>query len=331
MSSTAPIVVVTEPEFRRAEAVFASSPLTCVAAPPVEADLVQAIRAAGAQHAVLGPFVYKDSLYAAFQPGAVLARYGVGHDGIDKARATRAGLFCTNTPGVLHQSVAELTLLLILAAARHLEQVTRSMRARQWAPRPGVELRGKTLALVGCGTIGRATAHIAKAGFGMRVVGYRRSGGPSTGDEGFDTITSDFADAVRGADYVSLHIPASSANMGFIDRDRLSLFEKHAWLINTARGAVVDERALYDALAAERIGGAAIDVYDREPYEPAEAGKDLRTLSNVIVVPHIGSNTAEANIRMAERALRNITLAERGEFAQMDLLNPDVLAGPAPR
>ena len=94
---------------------------------------------------------------------------------------------------------------------------------------------------------------------------------------------------------------------------------------------MVDERALYDALAAERIGGAAIDVYDREPYEPAEAGKDLRTLSNVIVVPHIGSNTAEANIRMAERALRNITLAERGEFAQMDLLNPDVLAGPAPR
>jgi phosphoglycerate dehydrogenase-like enzyme len=330
MSSTAPVVVVTEPEFRRAEAAFTSSSLTCVAAPPVEADLVQAILATGARHAVLGPFVYKDALYAAFPPGAVLARYGVGHDGIDKARATRAGLFCTNTPGVLHQSVAELTLLLILAAARHLEQVTRSMRAGQWAPRPGVELRGKTLALVGCGTIGRATAQIAKAGFGMRVVGYRRSGGASAGDEDFDTITSDFADAVRGADYVSLHIPASPANMAFINEDRLSLLEKHAWLINTARGAVADERALYDALAAGRIGGAAIDVYDREPYEPAEAGKDLRTLSNVIVVPHIGSNTAEANIRMAERALRNITLAERGEFSQMDLLNPDVLAGPAP-
>ena len=329
MSSSAPVVVVTEPEFRRAEAVFTSSPLTCVAAPPVEADLVQTILATGARHAVLGPFVYKDSLYAAFPPGAVLARYGVGHDGIDKARATRAGLFCTNTPGVLHQSVAELTLLLILASARHLEQVTRSMRASQWSPRPGVELRGKTLALVGCGTIGRATAQIAKAGFGMRIVGYRRSGGASAGDEDFDAITSDFADAVRGADYVSLHIPATSANMGFINEDRLSLLEKHAWLINTARGAVVDERALYDALAAERIGGAAIDVYDREPYEPAEAGKDLRTLPNVIVVPHIGSNTAEANIRMAERALRNITLAERGEFARMDLLNPDVLAGRA--
>jgi hypothetical protein len=90
MSSTAPIVVVTEPEFRRAEAVFTSSPLTCVAAPPVEADLVQAIRATGARHAVLGPFVYKDSLYAALPTGGVLARYGVGHDGVDKARATMA-------------------------------------------------------------------------------------------------------------------------------------------------------------------------------------------------------------------------------------------------
>jgi lactate dehydrogenase-like 2-hydroxyacid dehydrogenase len=331
MSSTAPIVVVTEPEFRRAEAVFNSSPLTCVAAPPLEADVVQAIRATGARHAVLGPFVYKDSLYAALPPGGVIARYGVGHDGVDKARATRAGLFCTNTPGVLHQSVAELTLLLSLAGARHFEQLTRSMRAGQWSPRPGVELRGKTLALVGCGTIGRATAQIAKAGFGMRVVGFRRSGGAPAGDEDFDVITSDFADAVQGADYISLHIPASSANMGFINEERLSLFEKHAWLINTARGAVVDEGALYDALAGESIGGAAIDVYDREPYEPAVAGKDLRTLSNAIVVPHIGSNTAEANIRMAERALRNITLAERGQFAQMDLLNPDVLAGPGAR
>ena len=286
MSSTAPIVVVTEPEFRRAEAVFTSSPLTCVAAPPLEKDLVQAIRATGARHAVLGPFVYKESLYAALAPGGVLARYGVGHDGINKARATQAGLFCTNTPGVLHQSVAELTLLMILAAARHFEELTRSMRAGQWSPRPGVELRGKTLAIIGCGTIGRATARMAKAGFAMRVVGYRRSGGAPAGDEDFDAITSDFADAVRGADYVSLHIPASSANMGFINQDRLSLLDKHAWLINTARGAVVDERALYDALAAERIGGAAIDVYDREPYEPAAAGKDLRALSNAIVVPH---------------------------------------------
>lgn len=327
MPSTAPVVVVTEPEFRRAEAVFTASPLTCVVAPPSEPDLAAAIRSAGARHAVVGPVVYQELLYATLPAGGVLARYGVGHDGIDKARATRAGLFCTNTPGVLHQSVAELTLLLILAAARHFEQVARDMRGGLWAPRPGVELRGKTLAIIGCGTIGRAAARIGRAGFGMRVVGYRRSDTVPAGDEDFDTITTDFGSAVRDADYISLHIPASPANAAFINEDRLSLFQKHAWLINTARGAVVDEQALYDALAKERIGGAALDVYDREPYEPAAAGKDLRTLSRVILVPHIGSNTADANVRMAERALRNIALAERGDFAAMDLLNPDVLAG----
>jgi phosphoglycerate dehydrogenase-like enzyme len=325
MPSSASVVVVTEPEFRRAEAVFAASPFKCLMAPPGEQELAAAIRAAGARHAILGPFVYQDALYSALPAGGVLARYGVGHDGIDKTRATRAGLLCTNTPGLLHQSVAELTLLLILAAARHFEAVVGDMRSGQWRPRPGVELQGKTVAIIGCGTIGRATARIARAGFGMRVVGYSRSAAKQASDQEFDLLTSDFASAVKNADYISLHIPASPENAAFINTERLALFQPHAWLINTARGAVVDEGALYDAVAAERIGGAALDVFEREPYEPAAAGKDLRTLSRVIAVPHIGSNTAEANARMAERALRNVTLAERGDFAGMDLLNPEVI------
>jgi phosphoglycerate dehydrogenase-like enzyme len=201
------------------------------------------------------------------------------------------------------------------------------MRGSRWTPKPGVELQGKTLAVVGCGTIGRATAHIAKAGFGMRVIGYRRSAPAPRGDQDFDAITTDFGEAVSGADFVSLHIPALPENANFIDEARLAQMSKHAWIINTARGAVVDERALYDAVAAERIGGAALDVFAREPYEPAVPDKDLRTLPRVVLVPHIGSNTAEANVRMAQRALRNVELGERGDFAAMDLLNPEVVAG----
>ena len=133
------------------------------------------------------------------------------------ALATAAGLLCTNTPDVLHQSVAELTMLLILAAARHFEQVSTAMRGAMWTPQPGGELHGKTLAIIGCGTIGRATAHIAKAGFGMRVVGYRRSAPAPEGDLEFDAITTDFGEAVGRADYVSLHIPASPENAGFMN------------------------------------------------------------------------------------------------------------------
>jgi phosphoglycerate dehydrogenase-like enzyme len=324
MSTSLPIVVVTEPEFRRAEAVFTSAPgMTCVVAPPDEDAFADAIRRHGARHAVMGPFTYKGALYSALPSGGVLARYGVGHDGIDKVLATRAGLFCTNTPGVLHQSVAELTMLMILAAARHMTQTGGGVHDGVWAPRPGLEVRGRTLVIVGCGTIGRATARIARAGFGMRIVGCCRSG--SRGDDDFDQVTPDYAAAVKSADFVSLHIPATAANVRFMNRERLSLLGPHTWLINTARGAVVDEAALYEALAAEQIGGAALDVYEREPYEPAAPDHDLRTLPRAILMPHVGSNTIEANIRMAERALQNISLAERGEFPAMDLLNPEVL------
>jgi phosphoglycerate dehydrogenase-like enzyme len=322
-------VIVTDPEFRRAAEVFTSTPeLTFVPAPHAEAELSEAIREHRARHVVLGPTPYTGRLYEAVPRGGVLARYGVGHDGIDKAQATRAGLLCTNTPGVLHQSVAELTMLLILAAARHLAAVDGAMREGRWAPQPGVELQGKTLAIVGCGAIGRAVARIASAGFGMQTIGVRRSPGTASaaGRQDFHATTDDYAGAVREADYVSLHIPALPENAHFINRDRLSLLPERAWLINTARGAVVDEAALYDAVAKKRIAGAALDVYVNEPYTPVDPNRDLRSLSAVVLLPHVGSNTADANRRMGERALANIRLAEAGDFATMDLLNPEVLS-----
>ena len=327
--SAPPIVAVTAPEFRRGESVFTSTAgLTCVSAPPDEDGLVNAINASGARHVVVGSVRYGDRLYGALRKGSVLARYGVGHDTIDKARATRNGLFCTNTPDVLHQSVAELTMGMIGAAARHLLPVAEALRAGSWAPRQGIELEGKTLALVGCGVIGQAVARIAAAGYGMRVVGYTRRrvpADPAGAHRHFAALTDDFAAAVGEADFVSLHIPGYAENAGFLGRERLALLPARAWLINTARGVVVDEAALYDALAARRIAGAALDVFAREPYIPVDPSRDLRTRPDVLLVPHIGSNTAEANGRMAARALRNILLAEAGDVAAMDLLNPEVL------
>jgi phosphoglycerate dehydrogenase-like enzyme len=325
-----PTVLVTEPEFRRGEVVFTSAPgLTCLCAPPAESALAAAVREHGARHAVVGSVMYRDALYSALPRGAVLARFGVGHESVDKRRATGAGLLCTNTPGVLDQSVAELTLLFILAAARHLTVRAAEMREGTWRPAPGIELQGKTLAVIGTGPIGRAVARAAAGGFGMRTIGCGRAVSsappvPAGGD--FAWTTRDFASAVRDADFVSLHIPGTLENLQFMNRERLSLLGSDTWLVNTARGAVVDERALYEALAAHRLAGAALDVFAREPYEPAEGLQDLRTLPNVILTPHVGSNTAEANRRMAERALRNVRLGEARDYAAMDLLNPEVVA-----
>ena len=125
---------------------------------------------------VVGARPYSGALYDALPAGGVIARFGVGHDGIDKARATEAGLLCTNTPGVLNQSVAEHTMLLIAAAARTLIPMSTSMAQRAWDPVMGVELQGKTLAIIGCGGIGRSVARIASLGYGMQVVGCSRPG-----------------------------------------------------------------------------------------------------------------------------------------------------------
>jgi phosphoglycerate dehydrogenase-like enzyme len=327
MTNSRPTVLVTESEYRKAEACFASAlGLECRRAPDREADLVAAIHEARGSHVVVGPQTYAGPLYDALPAGGVIARFGVGHDGIDKARATEAGLLCTNTPGVLNQSVAEHAMLLIAAAARALVSAATSTMQGAWAPVTGGELQGKTLAIIGCGGIGRGVARIGSLGYGMRIVGCSRPDlPPPVSLENFHAVTNDFSTAVRDADFVSLHMTASRDNVHFINRARLSSLGARTWLINTARGSIVDEAALFEALVSRRLAGAALDVFACEPYAPADGKGDLRSLENVILTPHIGSNTAEANRRMAEAALHSIVLAEARAFSQMNLLNPEVL------
>lgn len=321
-------VVVTEAEYHRAERTYlAESRVRVVVAPAAEEPLAAVIRDTGARHAIVGGKPYVGALYGALPRGGVLARFGVGHDGIDKAAATLAGVLCTNTPGVLDQSVAEFTMALVVGAARRVPMMDAAMHAGAWTPREGIELAGKTLVVVGCGRIGRAVARIAGKGFGMRVIGLARSAAQTsaTGDADFAEITTDVARALGTADFVTLHMPSAPENRHYINADTLALLPARAWLINTARGAVLDEPALYEALASYRLAGAALDVFDREPYEPAQPGADLRTLPNVVLAPHVGSHTAEANHRMASRALQNVVRGEAKDYTGLDLLNPDVL------
>jgi phosphoglycerate dehydrogenase-like enzyme len=322
---------VTELEFRKAEAVFgraAEEGLDCVPAPAEEGALAAAIRAGGMRHAIIGVERYSGALYEALSAGGAIARFGVGHDGVEKARATARGVLCTNTPGALDDSVAEHTINLLLAAARQTVAQAARLCEGEWAPQLGAELKGKTLAVIGCGAIGRRVGQIAARGLSMRVVGCEVAALdlPRMQREfGFASVVKDFGEAVKGADFVSLHIPSLPQTRHFLNDQRLRLLSPRCWVVNTARGVVVDEAALFDALAGDRLAGAALDVFEREPYVPVEAGKDLRTLGNVIMTPHISSSTREACDRVASRALRNIQLAEAGNYEEMDLLNPEVL------
>ena len=272
-------VAVTELEYRKAEALFvraAKEGCDCVSAPAEEAALAAAVRAREIRHVIIGVEKYSGALYQALSPGGVVARFGVGHDGVDKAQATARGLLCTNTPGALDASVAEHAINLLFAAARRTVEQAVRLRAGEWLPQVGVELKGKTLAVIGCGAIGRRVAQIAVRGLGMQVIGcevadldVRRM----QREFGFAAVVKDFAEGVSAADFVSLHIPLSPETRHFLNGGRLALLPTHCWVVNTARGALVDEAALFDALAAGKLAGAALDVFEREPYEPVRGGQ----------------------------------------------------------
>jgi len=323
-------IAVTELEYDKARDVFASANaegFKCISVPESESGLAEAVRSQQVQHVIVGVDTYRDALYEALPNGGVVARFGVGHDGIDKDLATRKGIYCTNTPGVLNDSVAEYTIALMLSAARHVPTLSSALRQDQWSPKVGNELKGKTLVVVGCGAIGRRVAQIASFGLSMNVIGcdvIELDAAVMKKAYGFAEVHEDFTEAVASADYVTLHIPSHPATRHFINRQRLAAIPPRAWLMNTARGAILDESALFDALSAGELAGAALDVFEHEPYVPVQPGKDLRSLDNVIMTPHVGSSSQEASNRCAKRALHNIKLAGAKRFGEMDLLNPEV-------
>ena len=310
--------VITEKEFRKGEAIFrTATDFEFIPAPETEADLAEAIRTHQAKHAVVGIVPYRDELYRALPPGGVIARFGVGYDSIDLAKVREYQLHCTNTPGTLEASVAELTIGLLLALMRNIPGTAAALKANDWHNAVGHDISGKRLLIVGCGAIGRKLAQMAKYGFGMTILGCGNA--PENPDPAlFDEYSKDFADLASSADVVSLHIPNRPENRNWMNAERLALLQPSAVLINTARGVVLDEAALYRALASGALAGAGLDVFCEEPYRPVDPALDLRKLDNVVMTPHLGGSTEETCRRVARKILDNLRFAERGEFHKMN-------------
>jgi len=239
----------------------------------------------------------------------ILANYGVGFNHIDVNAAKTRGLVVTNTPDVLTDDTADDAVMLMLMVARRAGEGERQVRAGAWTGwgpthMLGTKVSGKTLGLVGLGRIGRAVARRAHHGFGMRLIFHDPYPPPPAvaAELGAEPKAS-VDEVLREADFVSLHSPATPETRHLIDARRLALMKRGAFLINTARGDIVDEAALVEALQRGTIAGAALDVYEREPQVPPE----LRTLENVVLLPHLGSATAETRAAMGLRALENLT------------------------
>ena len=329
-------VLATEMEHAKGDEVFAGAPgLRILAAPQEEAALAGKVREHHARAVILGAARYGGALYRALGDvadgrGAIIARFGVGHDGVDKALARDHGIIVCNTPGALDISVAEHAIWLMGSLARRVCRLAARFRGGHFAGETGNELHGKRLGILGFGRIGSRVAAMAHAGLGMRVLAAgaltvaeleRREGralADLQGSYGLELYTTRAEDILASCDVLSIHLPALPATRRFVNADRLAVMQPAALVVNTARGSVLDEDALYDALAGGHLAGAGLDVFENEPYRPVTDGKDLRTLPSVLLTPHIGSNTWEANRRMAESCVANITRFFAGELDRLD-------------
>ncbi len=281
-----------------------------VAAAPLDASaLREHVRGRDALVCLLTDRVDRELLEAAGAGLKIVANVAVGVDNIDLAAARARGVVVTNTPDVLTNAVAEFTWGLILAITRRLAEADRFVRRGEWSGWSpdllnGTELAGKQLGIIGAGRIGRAVGQRAAA-FGMSVVFARR--GATSEIDGHPALSRD--EVLGTSDVVSVHAPLTPDTRHLIDHRALARMKPSAYLVNTARGPVVDEAALVEALEERRLAGAALDVFEREP----AVSPGLLRLENVVLAPHIGSSTYETRTAMAELAARNVVRVLRGQ------------------
>ncbi|MFL6132596.1 MAG: 2-hydroxyacid dehydrogenase [Nocardioidaceae bacterium] len=274
-------------------------------APPERDRLLRDVAGAAAAVVTLTEKIDAEFFDSAGPQLRVVANVAVGYDNIDIAEAARRGVVVTNTPGVLDDATADHTFAMILAITRRVVEADRFVRSGEpwiWGPRMLVGLdisAGATLGIVGLGRIGRAVARRAQA-FSMTVIAHDPHHAPGDKIDGV-TITS-LEDLLAGSDVVSLHVPLLEQTRHLIDDDAIATMKPNAYLINAARGGVVDESALISALRNGRLAGAALDTFEGEP----KVNPELSTLENVVLQPHIASAGGRTRDRMCLLALDNV-------------------------
>jgi len=253
-----------------------------------------------------------------------ISQIAVGYDNIDVATATARGIVVTNTPGVLTEATADLTWALLLATARKLPQAEKFLRGGEWRRWDvdllcGADVHGRTLGLVGCGRIGQAVARRA-VGFGMRVLYASRTALPPNLQHELGAIHVPLDTLLRESDFVSLHVPLNAETRGLIGVEQLCAMKRSAFLINTARGPVVDEAALVAALEENLIAGAGLDVFEHEP----KVHPGLLDVPNVVLLPHVGSAVTSVRSLMCALAANDCVAVLTGGRPKHPV-NPQVL------
>jgi glyoxylate reductase len=254
----------------------------------------------------------------------VIANYAVGYNNIDVAEATRRKIAVTNTPDVLTETTADLTMVLLGSVARRIVEADRYMRAgrfKGWAPELllGSDIHGKVLGIIGFGRIGRAVARRAR-GFNVAVLYHDPERLPVSIEKEYSAQYRPLDGLLKEADYVSLHAPLDETTLHLISEKEFKMMKRTAFLINVSRGPIVDEKALIMALEQGEIAGCALDVYEREP----EVTRALLRAQNTVLVPHIGSASVEARAKMAMMVAQNLVAVLVEGVRPPNVVNPDI-------
>ena len=271
------------------------------------------------------PYVRRDLIESASQLKHI-ARVGVGLDSIDMQAATERGIMVTNAPDVTADSVAEFTMSLLLSLAKNIPRCDRAVREGRWSERfelssTNIELRGKTHGVVGLGRIGGRVAVRCKA-FGMRIL-YNKRNRDREFEQSVGVEFVPFEVLLKESDTISLHLPLTKETMNMFDKPQFESMKRTALLINQARGKVVNEAALVQALKEGKLGGYATDVHENEPPDPKS---ELLQLKNVVVSPHLGGGTRESMLRVSMVVAEDVVRVIRGDIPK-NLANKEVLKG----
>ncbi|MEM1554793.1 MAG: D-glycerate dehydrogenase [Thermoproteota archaeon] len=291
--------------------------------PPTHEELINLVEDADALLCLLTDKIDREVMDAG-KNLKVISTYSVGVDHIDVKEATERGIYVCYTPGVLTQATAEFTWALLMAAARRVVEADKYVREGKWdigwSPDLllGQEIRGATLGIIGLGRIGQAVAKIAK-GFDMKLIYYDVLRNTKAEQE-LGVEYRELKELLKEADFVTIHVPRTPETINLIGEEELKLMKPTAILVNTARGGIVNENALYKALRERWIFAAGLDVFEKEP---TPKDNPLLTLPNVVVAPHIASATFHARSKMAEVAALNLVKVLKGE-EPLFLFNPEV-------
>jgi D-3-phosphoglycerate dehydrogenase / 2-oxoglutarate reductase len=289
------------------------------AAQMTEEELLPAL--AGIDASLAGSEPYTRRVLEANPTLKVIARVGVGYDAVDLAAATDHAVAVTITPGANHDAVAEHTFALLLALAKDLVNQHTGTKALRWPRKTTLPLRGRTLGLAGLGRIGKAVALRGEC-FGMKLLAFEPFPDPEFVRRHQVTLLS-FDQLLAESDYLSLHLPLTPDSSDLINKQTLSRMKPTAFLINTARGGLVWEADLFDALKNQRLAGAALDVFEPEPPDPKNP---LLTLANVILTPHAAGGDTKSRDDMANMAAQSIVALSKGEWPAEQVVNVEVRA-----